>query len=59
MINFNYLERPDQEALEESVQNLKFINAVDKDNKITFLGKIMVQMPTEPIISRAIIEAYF
>ena len=59
LLQFPFLEKPDQIYLTDSLENLKMIGAIDENEDITSIGELMVQLPTEPAISRAILESIF
>lgn len=57
VINFPYISRPNLEGLKRSVQLLKLIGALSNDgDKITNIGQLLVKIPIEPFLSRAIVE---
>jgi len=57
VINFKYIERPDADGLKTSEEILKLIGAIDPiKGTITKIGNLLIKLPIEPFLSRAIIE---
>lgn len=57
VINFSYLEKPDTEGLKKSLEILTLIGALEpKSEKVTKIGELLIKLPIEPFLSRAIIE---
>ena len=57
VINFDFIEKPDELRLKQGLENLKLLGALDEKEKLTKLGAQMGKLPTDPDISRVIIEA--
>ena len=57
VLNFDFIESPDKVTLEQAIDNLKLLGALDDKEQITKIGEQMVMLPTDPGISRAILEA--
>ncbi len=55
--NFDFIASPGTEGIAGAVDTLKMINALDDDNSLSEIGKLMVKFPLEPRISRIIVEA--
>lgn len=51
------LDAPPAAAINESLQTLQAINALDRDNNLTSLGLILAKMPIDPRIGRMVIES--
>ena len=57
VINFPYIENPDSEGLKNSEEILKLIGALHPQRgTITKIGNLLIKLPIEPFLSRAIIE---
>ena len=56
--NFNFIERPSDEALDEGLELLQFFHAIDEDEKILELGKDISRMGLEPTIAKLILEGH-
>ena len=57
VINFPYIENPDSEGLKNSEEILKLIGALHpQKGTITKIGSLLIKLPIEPFLSRAIIE---
>lgn len=54
---FEFIDPPSKIAVHDAVQQLKKLGALDEEEKITSLGKEMVELPLEPGLARAVIEA--
>jgi len=53
---FPFIDPPTNNALNDGFKILKELGALDKDNQLTRLGKVMSRLPLDPTISRMIIE---
>nr|SZF06516.1 dosage compensation regulator [Psoroptes ovis] len=51
------LDPPSPKAIDEALASLRIINALDADNELTALGKILAKMPIDPRIGRMVIES--
>ena len=54
---FDFISAPEKESIYGAVDTLNMLGALDKDNSLSSIGKLMVQFPLEPRISRIIVEA--
>ena len=55
--DFNFLSPPSREGIAGAVETLVMLKAITKDNTLSSVGKLMVEFPLEPRISRIIVEA--
>ncbi len=55
--NFDFIAPPGLEGIIGAVETLNMLGALDKDNNLSYIGKLMVLFPLEPRISRIIVEA--
>lgn len=55
--NFDFIAPPGQEGIIGAVDTLNMLGALDEDNTLSPIGKMMVRFPLEPRISRIIVEA--
>jgi len=55
--NFDFIASPGKEGIIGAVDTLNMLGALDKDNTLSDIGKMMVRFPLEPRISRIIVEA--
>ena len=55
--DFNFLSPPSREGIAGAVDTLVMLKAITKDNTLSSIGKLMVEFPLEPRISRIIVEA--
>lgn len=54
--SFEFVESPDRKALDEAIENLKFLGAIE-DGKLTKLGEKMAFLPLEPNLSKVLLDA--
>ena len=54
--SFEFVESPDRKALNDAIENLKFLGAI-KQGKLTDLGKKMAMLPLEPNLSKVLLDA--
>lgn len=54
---FDFLAPPGREGIIGAVETLNMLGALDSDNGLSSIGKLMVEFPLEPRISRIIVEA--
>lgn len=55
--NFDFISPPGREGIIGAVDTLNMLGALDDDNTLSATGKMMVNFPLEPRISRIIVEA--
>jgi len=56
--DFSFLESPEQEAIDRTMATLRLLEALDSQNRLTAMGKVMLEMmSTEPRETKAIITA--
>ncbi len=54
---FDFISPPGREGISGAVDTLNMLGALDPDNTLSSIGKLMVAFPLEPRISRIIVEA--
>jgi RNA helicase HrpA len=54
---FEFIDPPETKVLEQALDTLKILGALDENEQITKVGEIMAELPLEPHISRMVIEA--
>ncbi|KAG6542974.1 hypothetical protein Mapa_015666 [Marchantia paleacea] len=57
ILNFDFLDQPSLESLEDALSQLYIVDAIDKSGSITVLGKRMAELPLEPALARSLIAA--
>ena len=57
VMGFPYLSKPEEEGLRQSVRLMKHLNCLNNNGRITEIGRMLVRIPIEPFLSRAIVEA--
>lgn len=59
VLEFDFMERPEKESILEALKILYFLQAIDKDGKITKLGQEMAKFPIDCCFSRVLIASKF
>ena len=54
---FDFLSQPNREGLRGAIETLILLNAIESDNTLSNIGKLMVEFPLMPRQSRIIVEA--
>jgi len=54
---FDFIDRPSESAISQAVETLKMLGALDDQEKLTAIGKVMAELPLRPEISRMVLEA--
>ena len=54
--SFEFVDTPDRRALDEAIENLKFLGAIE-EGKLTKLGKKMALLPLNPNLSKVLLDA--
>jgi ATP-dependent helicase HrpA len=54
---FPFIDAPSKKFIQDGYDLLFELHAVEKDRKITELGKVLAQIPIDPIFSRILLEA--
>jgi len=55
--NFPFLQPPDSRGIKDGLDLLRELGAVEKDNRITRIGKQLAQLPIDPRLARMVIES--
>lgn len=55
--DFDFIANPGQEGIIGAVETLNLLGALEPDNTLSAIGKMMVRFPLEPRISRIIVES--
>ncbi len=55
--DFNWFERPDTMAFDESIRRLQLIGALDEDEQLTPDGRVMGALPVPPRFGKVILES--
>jgi ATP-dependent RNA helicase DHX8/PRP22 len=53
---FDFVESPSPAALKKALESLKLLGALNNDGTLNHLGKEMLKLPTEPQLSKALLE---
>jgi HrpA-like RNA helicase len=57
LLDFPYLSKPKEDSISASVESMQLIGCLDYRQEITPIGRNIVRIPIEPLLSRAIIDA--
>uniref|UniRef100_A0A7N0T0X3 RNA helicase n=1 Tax=Kalanchoe fedtschenkoi TaxID=63787 RepID=A0A7N0T0X3_KALFE len=57
ILEFDFLDPPSLESLEDALKQLYLIDAIDENGLITSVGRTMAQLPLEPSLSRTLLAA--
>jgi RNA helicase HrpA len=55
--SFEFIDPPEAKAIEQAIDTLKTLGALDENERITKIGETMAELPLEPHIARMVIEA--
>lgn len=55
--HFDFISPPNHEGILGAVETLNLLKAINKDGTLSTIGKMMVQFPLEPRVSRIIVES--
>lgn len=54
---FDFISSPGAEGIDSAVETLNMLGALNEDNTLSSIGKMMVRFPLEPRVSRIIVES--
>ncbi len=54
---FPFLQKPDSRGVKDGLDLLRELNAIDKDGRITRIGRQLTQLPVDPRLARMIVES--
>lgn len=54
---FDFISPPEKEGIRGAVETLNLLGALNPDNTLSSVGKMMVEFPLEPRVSRIIVES--
>ncbi len=55
--SFDFISPPERDGIAGAVETLNLLGALNKDNTLSSIGKLMVEFPLEPRISRILVES--
>ena len=59
VISFDYLDRPDINAIHYALKQLYYLNAISKKGELENLGRELSKFPLEPTYAKALLSSYF
>lgn len=54
---FDFISPPGKEGIRGAVETLNMLHAIEQDGSLSSIGKMMVEFPLEPRVSRIIVES--
>jgi HrpA-like RNA helicase len=57
ILNFKFIDPPEKNQIRKAAANLKVLGALDDDENITEIGKLMANLPLDPHLARMVVEA--
>jgi HrpA-like RNA helicase len=57
VLRFDFLDKPKTKNILQAIRTLQILGALDEEENITSIGKIMANLPLDPHISRMVVEA--
>lgn len=54
---FDFIDPPDSNTLNQAINTLKTLGALDEQGQMTEIGNLMAELPLEPHVARMVIEA--
>ena len=57
VVHFEFLDPPDEELVETSIEQLTYLGAIDKEGLLTPIGNLMSHFPLSPFLSRVLIAS--
>ncbi|KAL6757999.1 DEAH-box nuclear pre-mRNA splicing factor [Haematococcus lacustris] len=57
VLDFQFLDPPSRDALEDALRTLHLLDAVDADGAVTPLGRAMAALPLDPALARCLLAA--
>lgn len=54
---FDFISSPGADGIDSAVETLNMLGALNEDNTLSSIGKMMVRFPLEPRVSRIIVES--
>ena len=57
LVEFDFLDPPPHDMLVKGLETLYALGALNKEGKLTFLGRKMAEFPLEPMLSKMLIKS--
>ena len=57
VLNFEFLDKPDDESLRHALKQLYLLDAIDLDGRLRTLGECISRIPLEPTFAKALIAS--
>jgi ATP-dependent RNA helicase DHX8/PRP22 len=57
VLEFNFIDKPEREGLEDALRQLYILDAIDQNGVIREMGRSMARLPLDPCLARAVLAA--
>ena len=57
VLNFEFLDKPDDESLRHALKQLYLLDAIDLDGRLRTLGECLSRIPLEPTFAKALVAS--
>lgn len=57
IVHFDYMDPPAPETLMRALEQLNYLGALDDEGDLTEIGRIMCELPTDPLLSKILLAA--
>ena len=57
IVHFDYMDPPAPETLMRALEQLNYLGALDDEGELTEIGRIMCELPTDPLLSKILLAA--
>ena len=57
VLNFEFLDKPDDESLRHALRQLYLLDAIDLDGRLRTLGECLSRIPLEPTFAKALVAS--
>lgn len=58
VLGFDFLDKPDADAMKAALKTLFLLEAIDKDGKLRALGRVLARFPIEPTYAKSLLAAW-
>lgn len=58
VLNFEFLDKPDEDSLRHALKQLFLLDALDADGRLRMLGECLARLPLEPTFAKALLAAH-
>ncbi|TID31400.1 hypothetical protein CANINC_000029 [Pichia inconspicua] len=58
ILNFGFMDRPQEESMLKALEELYILEALDEDGRLTDVGSYMAYFPMEPMLAKTLIKSF-